>query len=170
MVAPSISSTCLSLFLKPSMDKKSEWTEGVLSLTSPFALYLCLAPIAAWSCFLTPSILDVSLRMSDTSLGGARASHAGYVDGSSNCCTMHSTSSNRASNAFCVFVNCLNYSAVAGSVVGFDLVFLLGFASSRLALSSSAAILPTKSSITSLMWIILISASLLTSFWSSMSY
>ena len=108
--------------------------------------------------------------MSDTSLGGARASHAGYVDGSSNCCTMHSTSSNRASNAFCVFVNCLNYSAVAGSVVGFDLVFRLGFASSMFALSSSAAILPTKSSITSLRWLLLISASLLISFWSSMSY
>jgi hypothetical protein len=154
MVAPSISSTFFSLFLNPSMDRKSEWTEGVLSLASPFALYLCFAPIAACSCFSTPSILVVSFRMSDTS------SLVGCVAGSLSWSTMISTSSSLFSNAFCVFVICRNYSAVAGSVVGFDLVFLLVFASSKLALSSNAAILPTKSSITSLRWLFLSSASL----------
>jgi hypothetical protein len=55
-VAPSISSRFLRRFLKPSIERNKEWTDGVLSLFSPFALALCFAPIAAWSCFSTAVI------------------------------------------------------------------------------------------------------------------
>ena len=146
------------------MDRKSECTEGVLSLVSPLALALCFAPIAACSYFSTPSILPVSFLICDVASYGTRVSPVGCVEASLSCSTMLSTSSSLASNAYCVLAICCNFSAVAGSVVVLDLVFLFAFSSSLFSLSSNITILLTRSSITSLMWIILISAPLFTSF------
>ena len=158
-MAPSISSTCFSRFLNPSMDRKSECTEGVLSFVSPLALALCFAPIAACSYFSTPSILPVSFMISDVASYGARVLLVGWVEASFSWSTMLSTSSSLASNAFCVLAICCNYSVVAGSVVMLDLVFLFVFTSSLFSLSSNAAILPIRSAITSFRWFIFSSAS-----------
>ncbi len=61
-VAPSISSRLRSLFLNASRDRNYWYTEGVLSFSdgSPVLLFLCFAPIAAWSYFSTVLILSSS--------------------------------------------------------------------------------------------------------------
>jgi hypothetical protein len=79
-VAPSISSKFLRRFLKPSIDKNKEWTDGVLSLVSPFALALCFAPIAACSCFSTAEIWPLSFRNSAMYVEGGVAPLVGCVD------------------------------------------------------------------------------------------
>jgi hypothetical protein len=101
---------------------------------------------------------------------GARRSLFGYVDVSFNWSTVVSTSASLLSNDVCVFMIAYSCSANYGFVVAFDLVFLCSCSSSIFPLSSMTAILPTRSAITSFIWIILSSASLLISAWSSMSY
>ena len=123
IVAPSISSRFFSLFLKPSTERNREWTDGVRSFVSPDRLALCFAPIAAWSYFSTAYIYPVSFFIADVASIGSRVVLVGYVEESLSYSTMLSTSSNRASNAFCVFAIICNFSVVAGSVVVLDLVF-----------------------------------------------
>ena len=167
IVAPSMSSRFFNLFLNPSVDRNRECTVGVLSAV---ALDLCFAPMAAWSYFSTAWISPVSFFIADMASAGARASFTGCVDGSLSYSTMLSTSSNLVSNSFCVWASFYNYSTMAGSVVVFDLVLRGAYSSSIFSWSSNFAILPTRSAITSLWWIIRSSASLFISFYSSMSY
>jgi hypothetical protein len=62
LVAPSTSSRFRSLFLNASRDRNYWYTDGVRSFSdgSPVILFLCFAPIAAWSYFSTDYTFSVS--------------------------------------------------------------------------------------------------------------
>jgi hypothetical protein len=80
LVTPSISSRLLKRFRKPSMDRNKECTDGVLSLRSPWMLLLCLAPIAAWSCFSTARMRSFNFFISVVEAFGAGSFLVGWVD------------------------------------------------------------------------------------------
>jgi hypothetical protein len=80
LVTPSISSRLLRRFRKPSIDRNKECTDGVLSLRSPWMLLLCLAPIAAWSCFSTARMRSFNFLISVVEAFGAVSFFVGWVD------------------------------------------------------------------------------------------
>ena len=136
---------------------------------SPFALTLCFAPIAAWSCFSTADIWPVNFLISAMEDDGAVCPLTGWVEGSLSCSTILSTSSNLPASSAYAFVKVCNVASIYTSGCGFDLVLRWSVFSFELALSSNVINLSTKFSIMPSKCTIYVYYYLCTSLWSSIS-